>query len=1580
MSADAPICLLDSSDEEEEAAPPQQRVQRHIAVPGGGQSQQEPSTTQEAASSNGSSINVAAAAASQDDTSFGAVTDSGSAASLSRKTTKKRAVLTSVAAPCSRSSSSTVPAAASSSGHNGAVPSGRDLSSLPQVVAGSGSTSLDGKTKKRAVLTSAAPLSRPLPSSTGAGPLKRPPSYSAAPAPASTEENSNDDQDQAMEEEEDTNLASLQAFAMSRDDDDSDDTDGYDSDPNNDDFVDRILGQEPQSLKDLQRHCWVCRSWIEHPNKVESKSSSKANFHSNEMEYCCYLQHEHPSLSVPVCIVCSEKVEDAVPSPPASPTREPQAVEHHTVCGGCGRDATEDLNTTWASCNECPRAFCQHCLVQAHCNAGIMKQMRESKGPWKCLCCAPPVFLRQLQKHTSNLQAEADQAIAAFAEKKRKSESGVLSGSEEAKLCELLGYLEMVEEKKAECDETLDDDGNLDAGAKTLWKEHRLRLVDTIATIQDKLKSEYDIETLKVYREIQGPERISCLQEDDEPPQWKRMADKEIAKREKESRKMTPKEDGDFDPNDKRYRIEIASDVDDLSDVEDDGGNGGDSDDSYAKFRAGWRHSQYKPSQWAIDEALDAEDERFLERHIVTKSRHRVDDAKEMENWATALKPPKRRRQKRPRQDDKPLSSSNVTKEFSLKQSSVKRRSLDTELPSSSSDDDMRLDAASQGSVRKKASPLVLCRRPKIAVAFEMATELKKHQRQGIKFMYENTFADLGGDPEAEIGGSILAHSMGLGKSFSVIALLHTVMLLDDTTIRKVLLIVPVNTLANWEDQFEKWQHNSKEKLNVFMPGSGDAPFRKKVIKKWNEKKGVLLMSDGLFRNSMNIPESKASLVAADAIILDESHTMLKTKGNKLFKALNEVKTPRRICLTGTPFQNNLMEYFRMLSYIRPGLLGTSEPQFQKNYADPISAGLAADAMESIKLYADELITNLKAETGPYVHRRDAKVLVADLPPLQQAVLHVRPTPMQRSAYRSYRKYQRATGQKNFLHQFASLRPTHNHPGTILYRESEADSKKAKGSKAASKKTEQEQQQEKRQSNPNIKAEKNGGSNGGKAPYDEGIIDLLSSDEDEDVTKEDEADDAAGDGHWSGALRKKYSDAELQDPAHGNKCILLLHILMQAQTVGDKTLVFSQSLATLDFLENMLASNDWAKMVPSLQASFPGKKMGGWRANRDFVRLDGSTSGGARGEMINDFESCPSIKLFLISVGAGSLGINLTSANRVVLMDSHFNPSVDLQAIYRTYRYGQTKPVYCYRLLTQGSMEEKVYSRAVTKSSLAGSVVDGKAFLRCFNKKELDSLARTDVWAECCKCKRWRMFPADSGVEEATIKSEENWRCEMMNEYDLRMKWTCSISDKESDWYSEHYKKPNRPLNEKKASTSQLIDALPGRLRDEKAKELVEKDAILKNLLGVVAKDKPIVSKHYFHDALFTDQDAAGTEKDKESGKKSPRKKSAAKSTPKRKQQKDPEAGSRNSAPRKKGKLSETIEALANDASARLPQNANAAALSNDQQAEPHKSPPKKARVAAESSARATTASPANPQEDQKKAAAMRTVQHNFEF
>lgn len=111
--------------------------------------------------------------------------------------------------------------------------------------------------------------------------------------------------------------------------------------------------------------------------------------------------------------------------------------------------------------------------------------------------------------------------------------------------------------------------------------------------------------------------------------------------------------------------------------------------------------------------------------------------------------------------------------------------------------------------------------------------------------------------------------------------------------------------------------------------------------------------------------------------------------------------------------------------------------------------------------------------------------------------------------------------------------------------------------------------------------------------------------------------------------------------------------------------------------------------------------------NYKYLRLDGSTKLEDRRDTVHDFQTRPEIFIFLLSTRAGGLGINLTSADTVIFYDSDWNPTIDSQAMDRAHRLGQTKQVTVYRMITRGTIEERIRKRALQKEEVQRVVISG---------------------------------------------------------------------------------------------------------------------------------------------------------------------------------------------------------------------------------------------------------------------------------
>ncbi|XP_034539868.1 transcriptional regulator ATRX-like [Notolabrus celidotus] len=619
-----------------------------------------------------------------------------------------------------------------------------------------------------------------------------------------------------------------------------------------------------------------------------------------------------------------------------------------------------------------------------------------------------------------------------------------------------------------------------------------------------------------------------------------------------------------------------------------------------------------------------------------------------------------------------------------------------------------------------------------VQVHRNLVTKLKPHQVDGVQFIWDSCCESVKKANSTPGSGCILAHCMGLGKTLQVVTFIHTVLLSQKLKFRTALVVCPLNTILNWINEFKQWQENmGQEKVKVAELATLKPAERIRALQKWQREGGVIIMGYEMYRNLSlaqkisNVDgkkEIRRLLVdpGPDIVVCDEGH-ILKNESSKISKAMNAIKTRRRVVLTGTPLQNNLTEYHCMVNFIKKNLLGSLK-EFRNRFINPIQNGQCADSTPKDVRVMKKRAHVLHAMLVGCVQRKDYSELTQFLPPKYEYVLAVRVTPLQCQLYRHYLKHISGAGSiadkanmkiaANLFKDFQVLGRIWTHPWCLQlnFISKEKRLKKKNPVKAAPlfypllrtggpTVTESALNQNKG---------KEGNIHGGSAAVTTDVSRVGPAVEGE------TANIISGDWRWFSNMVSK-RDAKIIE--HSGKMVLLFEILRMAEDLGDKVLVFSQSLTSLDLIEGFLEAAHYARD----QGSF---KVGSWIKNIDYYRLDGSTPAARRKDFADQFNNTANVRgrLFLISTKAGSLGINLVASNRVIIFDASWNPSHDIQSIYRVYRFGQLKQVFVYRFLAQGTMEEKIYDRQVTKQSLSYRVVDQQQIERHFTFFELTEL------------------------------------------------------------------------------------------------------------------------------------------------------------------------------------------------------------------------------------------------------------------
>uniref|UniRef100_UPI0037E8DD17 DNA repair and recombination protein RAD54B n=1 Tax=Semicossyphus pulcher TaxID=241346 RepID=UPI0037E8DD17 len=505
-----------------------------------------------------------------------------------------------------------------------------------------------------------------------------------------------------------------------------------------------------------------------------------------------------------------------------------------------------------------------------------------------------------------------------------------------------------------------------------------------------------------------------------------------------------------------------------------------------------------------------------------------------------------------------------------------------------------------------------------VVVDPHLTHHLRPHQRDGLLFLYECVM----GMRAVGRHGAILADEMGLGKTLQSVALSWTLLKQGPyggkQVAKRVLVVTPGSLVQNWGAEFNKWL--GRERITVFTVDQ-DHRIEQFVLSPLHT---VLVISYEMLLRCLE----QVQKVEFGLVICDEGHR-LKNSSIKTSSALSSLSCTRRVILTGTPVQNDLQEFYAIIEFVNPGILGSSTA-YRKVYEEPILRSRQPSCTEEERVLGEERAAELSRLTGMFILRRTQEIINRYLPPRLDWTLFCEPSPLQLELYeqllchRVFRAcLQGSTQTHTHLACITALKKLCNHPSLL---------------------------------HSTVKERSDGGSL--ESSLYDGLVEIFP---------------------------ESYSSGGF-NTADSGKLLVLSDLLTAIRQLSpsDRVVVVSNYTKTLDMLQDLCAHMDYT-----------------------FCRLDGQTPTGQRQRLVDKFNSPYSNNfLFLLSSKAGGVGLNLVGASHLVLYDIDWNPANDIQAMARVWRDGQKKTVHIYRLLTAGTIEERIFQRQVSKQGLSGTVVD----------------------------------------------------------------------------------------------------------------------------------------------------------------------------------------------------------------------------------------------------------------------------------
>ncbi|ORY95444.1 hypothetical protein BCR43DRAFT_301359 [Syncephalastrum racemosum] len=419
-------------------------------------------------------------------------------------------------------------------------------------------------------------------------------------------------------------------------------------------------------------------------------------------------------------------------------------------------------------------------------------------------------------------------------------------------------------------------------------------------------------------------------------------------------------------------------------------------------------------------------------------------------------------------------------------------------------------------------------------------------------------------------------------------------------------------------------------------------PSERKRLRAHIKDHDMVIMSYDIIRNDIE----DLSAIQWNYCILDEGH-IIKNGKTKITKAIKSVKSNHRLILSGTPIQNNVLELWSLFDFLMPGFLGT-EKIFNERFGKPILASRDSKSSSKEQEAGALALEALHKQVLPFLLRRLKEDVLQDLPPKIIQDYYSDLSDLQKTLYEEFAKSQTKNSVEHELDTGGAV-AERSGGATHIFQALQYLRKLCNHPLLVL--------NERHPSYGKVQADfaRTGASlhDIQNAPKLQALKQLLGECGIGVTTSESESDPAA----------------------------------MAAGAVSQhRALIFCQLKTMLDIIETDL----FKKLMPTVT----------------YMRLDGGVDANKRHDIVQKFNADPSIDVLLLTTHVGGLGLNLTGADTVIFVEHDWNPMKDLQAMDRAHRIGQKKVVNVYRLITRGTLEEKIMGLQKFKLNIANTIVN----------------------------------------------------------------------------------------------------------------------------------------------------------------------------------------------------------------------------------------------------------------------------------